>query len=99
VNQLLGRRTPTVSADGAAAAGDQQSMERPFGHADPGGLMAWAVGTASWPDRTDPGWSRGLDNTVTPDSRCNIGAEIMERNTYGPQRGLVLLRLGSPAPR
>ena len=84
MNQLLGRRTPTVSAD---AAGDQQSMERPFGHADPGGLMAWAVGTASWPDRTDPGWSRGLDNDVTPDSSCNIGAEIMERNTYGPQRG------------
>ena len=47
MNQLLGRRTPTVSADADAAAGDQQSMERPFGHADPGGLMAWAVGTAS----------------------------------------------------
>ena len=83
MNQLLGRRTPTVSAD-ADAAGDQQRMERPFGHADPGGLMAWAVGTASWPDRTDPGWSRGLDNDVTPDSSCNIGAEIMERNIPPP---------------
>ena len=43
--------------------------------------------TASWPNRTDPGGSRGLDDYFTRDFARNIGAEIMGRNKFGPQRG------------
>lgn len=49
--------------------------------------MAWAGATASWPNRTDPGGSRGLDDYLTRDFAHNIGAEIMGRNKFGPQRG------------
>src|SRR3712207_5956635 len=75
-----------VSADGFGA-GEGQSLERPFGHADPGDLFAWAGATASWPNRTDPGGSRGLDDYFTRDFAHNISAEIMGRNKFGPQRG------------
>lgn len=76
----------TVSADGHGA-GTGQSLERPFGHADPATMMAWAGATASWPNRTDPGGTRGLDDYFTRDFARNIGAEIMGRNKFGPQRG------------
>ena len=76
----------TVSRDGFGA-GEGQSLERPFGHADPMELMAWAVATASWPNRTKPGGTRGLDDYFTRDFSNNIGAEIMGRNKFSPQRG------------
>lgn len=76
----------TVSADGYGA-GTGQSLDRPFGHADPATMMAWAGATASWPNRTDPGGTRGLDDYFTRDFARNIGAEIMGRNKFGPQRG------------
>lgn len=75
-----------VSQDGFGA-GEGQTLERPFGHADPGAMFAWAGATASWPNRTDPGGSRGIDDYFTRDYRNNIGAEIMGRNKFGPQRG------------
>nr|WP_207949847.1 dihydrofolate reductase family protein [Nocardioides ochotonae] len=75
-----------VSSDGYAA-GEGQSLERPFGHADPAQLVAWAGATASWPNRADPGGSRGLDDYLVRDFHRNIGAEIMGRNKFGPQRG------------
>lgn len=75
-----------VSADGYAA-GEGQSLERPFGHADPTTLMAWAGACDSWPNRTDPDGSRGLDDYLVRDLHRNIGAEIMGRNKFGPQRG------------
>ena len=50
-------------------------------------MFAWAGATASWPNRTDPGGSRGLDDYFTRDFAHNIGAEIMGRNKFGPQRG------------
>ncbi|MFC1417827.1 dihydrofolate reductase family protein [Streptacidiphilus cavernicola] len=78
---------PTVSSDGVAA-GEDQSLERPFGHdIDPRKLFAWAGVTASWPNRTEPGGTRGLDDYLTRDFSHNIGAEIMGRNKFGPQRG------------
>jgi dihydrofolate reductase len=86
VTQLLRVQNFTVSSDGFGA-GENQSLERPFGHADPGALMSWAGATASWPNRTDPGGSRGLDDYFTRDFAHNIGAEIMGRNKFGPQRG------------
>ena len=76
----------TVSADGYAT-GEGQSLEQPFGHADPGKLLEWAMSTASWPGRTDSGGSRGVDDYFCRDFTHGIGAEIMGRNKFGPQRG------------
>ncbi|MFE3072801.1 dihydrofolate reductase family protein [Streptomyces sp. NPDC059247] len=84
--QLLRVQNFNVSSDGFGA-GEGQSLERPFGHADPGAMFSWAGATASWPMRTDPGGSRGLDDYLTRDYSRNIGAEIMGRNKFGPQRG------------
>lgn len=86
MSQLLRVQNFVVSRDGFGA-GEGQSMDRPFGHADPAAMMSWAGATASWPNRTDPGGSRGLDDYFTRDFRNNIGAEIMGRNKFGPQRG------------
>jgi dihydrofolate reductase len=84
--QLLRVHNFVVSADGFGS-GEGQTLERPFGHANPAELMAWAGATASWPNRTDPGGSRGLDDYLVRDFHRNIGAEIMGRNKFGPQRG------------
>ena len=81
--QLVRVQNFNVSRDGFGA-GENQSFERPFGHADPGDMFAWAGATASWPNRTDPGGSRGLDDYFTRDFANNIGAEIMGRNKFGP---------------
>lgn len=86
MGQLLRVQNFTVSRDGFGA-GENQSLERPFGDADPWALMWWAGDTASWPNRTDPGGSRGLDDYFTRDFTHNIGAEIMGRNKFGPVRG------------
>jgi dihydrofolate reductase len=86
VPQLLKVQNFTVSSDGFGA-GDGQSLERPFGHADPGTLMGWALGTASFPNRTAPGGSRGLDDHLVRDFSAGIGAEIMGANKFSPHRG------------
>lgn len=86
VTQLVRVHNFAVSADGYAA-GEGQSLERPFGHANPMELMSWAGATASWPNRTDPGGSRGIDDYLVRDFHRNIGAEIMGRNKFGPIRG------------
>lgn len=57
MSQLLRVQNFNVSRDGFGA-GDGQSLERPFGHADPGVLFAWAGATASWHMRTGPGGPR-----------------------------------------
>lgn len=84
--QLVRVQNFFLSSDGFGA-GEGQSMERPFGHADPAALASWAGATASWVNRTDPGGTRGLDDYFTRDFTNNIGAEIMGRNKFGPQRG------------
>jgi dihydrofolate reductase len=86
MQQLLRVQNFTVSSDGFGA-GEGQSLKRPFGHADPATMFSWAGATASWPNRTDPGGSRGLDDYLTRDFARNIGAEIMGRNKFGPLRG------------
>ena len=87
MSQLLRVQCFSVSRDGFGA-GVGQSLEHPFGHsADPADLFAWAGATASWVNRTDPGGTRGLDDYFTRDWAHNIGAEIMGRNKFGPQRG------------
>ena len=75
-----------LSRDGYGS-GEGQSLERPFGHADPAVLAGWMLATAHWPGRTEPGGTRGLDDYFTRDFGNNIGAEIMGRNKFGPQRG------------
>jgi dihydrofolate reductase len=84
--QLLRVQCFGLSRDGFGA-GENQSLEQPFGHANPGDLFAWAGSTASWPHRTEPGGSRGLEDYFTRDMPHNIGAEIMGRNKFGPIRG------------
>lgn len=95
MSQLLRVQNFCVSTDGFGA-GEGQSLEEPFGHAEPRGggvarlpvdLVSWAFVTANWPGRTEPGGSRGLDDYFTRDFSHNIGAEIMGRNKFGPQRG------------
>lgn len=86
MTQLLRVQNFTVSRDGYGA-GEGQSLERPFGTADPAAFFTWAGATASWPNRTDPGGSRGLDDYFTRDFGNNIGAEIMGRNKFAPLRG------------
>ena len=55
--------------------------------ANPGDLFSWAGATAHWVNRSDPGGTFGLDDYCTRDYSRNIGAEIMGRNKFGPQRG------------
>lgn len=86
MQQMLRVQNFIVSGDGFGS-GEGQSLERPFGHADPGKLFAWAGATASWPNRTDPGGTRGLDDYLVRDFHRNIGAEIMGRNKFSPFRG------------
>ncbi|RZU30449.1 dihydrofolate reductase family protein [Blastococcus saxobsidens] len=86
MSQLLRVQNFTVSSDGFGA-GEHQSLERPFGTADPGRLMAWLLATASFPHRAEPGGSRGLDDCLVRDFGTNIGAEIMGRNKFSPHRG------------
>ncbi|MEV6278478.1 dihydrofolate reductase family protein [Nocardia sp. NPDC051832] len=76
----------TVSSDGYGS-GTGQSHERPFGHANPAELMSWAISTAHFPNRAAPGGTYGLDDYIVRDYSTNIGAEIMGRNKFGPQRG------------
>ena len=95
MSQLVRVQNFLLSMDGFGA-GEGQSLEAPFGHAEsrggrvaslPADLGFWAFATASWPNRTEPGGSRGLDDYFTRDFPRNIGAEIMGRNKFGPQRG------------
>jgi dihydrofolate reductase len=84
-SQLLRVQNFTVSRDGFGS-GEGQTLERPFGHADPAELHSWAGAAASWPYR-DAGGTRGLDDYFIRDMPHNIGAEIMGRNKFGPERG------------
>ena len=86
MSQLLRVHCFTVSQDGFGT-GEGQSLEQPFGHANPGELLAWLPETASWVYRVDSGGTRGLDDHFSRDFDRNIGAEIMGRNKFGPQRG------------
>ncbi len=95
MSQLLRVQNFSVSKDGFGA-GEGQRLDAPFGHAAPSGgeavrlpadLASWMFATASFPGRTDGGGSRGLDDYFTRDFDNHIGAEIMGRNKFGPQRG------------
>src|SRR5579875_1484514 len=75
-----------LSLDGFGT-GEGQSLDRPFGHAD-GRLQSWFMRTATFHAMTGrPGGGRGLDDRLARDYANGIGAEIMGRNKFGPQRG------------
>ena len=75
-----------ISLDGYGA-GEGQSMESPFGHAGQR-LMEWFFGTRSWRRmQGQEGGSTGVDDAMAGQWGPGIGAEIMGRNKFGPQRG------------
>ena len=86
MKQLVRVQNFGVSSDGFGA-GEGQSLERPFGHANPGELLAWAFATAHFANRAESGGTYGLDDYCTRDFANNIGAEIMGRNKFSPYRG------------
>ncbi|MGH3295801.1 MAG: dihydrofolate reductase family protein, partial [Trebonia sp.] len=75
-----------VSLDGFGA-GDEQSLESPFGHADDR-LMRWFFPTRTFRAmQGQAGGTTGVDDTFASNWGPGIGAEIMGRNKFGPQRG------------
>lgn len=78
----------SISFDGYGT-GEGQSLETPFGHAGHR-LMAWAMGTRTFREMGVPGESEpstGVDDAFASRWGVRIGAEIMGRNKFGPQRG------------
>lgn len=76
----------SISLDGFAT-GEGQSMEAPFGHAG-GRLMEWFFATRTFRAmQGEPGGGTGVDDAVASNWGPGIGAEIMGRNKFGPQRG------------
>ena len=76
----------SVSLDGFGT-GEGQSLEAPFGHAD-GRLMEWFFATRTFQAmHGEPGGGTGVDDAIASNWGPGIGAEIMGRNKFGPQRG------------
>jgi dihydrofolate reductase len=75
-----------VSLDGFAT-GEGQTLEAPFGHAGTR-LMQWAFGTRTFQAMFgEAGGSSGADEAYASAWNRGVGAEIMGRNKFGPQRG------------
>jgi dihydrofolate reductase len=75
-----------VSLDGFGA-GEGQTLELPFGHAE-GRLVEWFCGTRTFRGMHEQsGGSAGVDEALASNWGPGIGAEIMGRNKFGPQRG------------
>ncbi|MEY9835366.1 dihydrofolate reductase family protein [Streptacidiphilus sp. EB103A] len=76
----------SVSLDGFAT-GEGQSLEAPFGHAGTR-LHEWFFGTRTFQEIIgEKGGETGVDDAVARTWDTGIGAEIMGRNKFGPQRG------------
>jgi dihydrofolate reductase len=75
-----------LSLDGFGA-GEGQSLEQPFGHAEDR-LMRWFVTTRSFREsHGEEGGTTGIDDDFAGRWGPGIGAEIMGRNKFGPERG------------
>ena len=80
-----------VSLDGFAT-GEGQTLEAPFGHAG-GRLMSWFLPTRTFVTGTghegeaQGSGTTGVDDAFAAATNVGIGAEIMGRNKFGPQRG------------
>ena len=76
----------SVSLDGFGA-GEGQSLEAPFGHAH-SRLTEWFFATRTFHEmHGEPGGGTGVDDAMASNWGPGIGAEIMGRNKFGPQRG------------
>lgn len=76
----------SVSIDGFAT-GEGQSLDLPFGHAGTR-LPEWFFPTRTFQRMIGkPDGSTGTDNAIAGAWDVGIGAEIMGRNKFGPQRG------------
>ena len=76
----------SVSLDGFGT-GEGQRLEAPFGHAGTG-LHEWFFPTRTFREmQGEPGGSTGIDDAFASNWGPGIGAEIMGRNKFGPQRG------------
>jgi dihydrofolate reductase len=79
----------SVSLDGFGT-GEGQSLEAPFGHAATR-LHEWFFPTRTFRGLQatpgDPSGSTGVDDAFASNWDPGIGAEIMGRNKFGPQRG------------
>jgi dihydrofolate reductase/predicted enzyme related to lactoylglutathione lyase len=75
-----------VSLDGYGT-GEGQTLEAPFGHAGER-LLGWFFATRSFRAmHSEEGGSTGVDDAFANNWGTGIGAEIMGRNKFGPQRG------------
>ena len=79
----------SISLDGYGT-GEGQTLEAPFGHAG-SRLHEWFFPTRTFREmqdpKGDPGGSTGVDDAFASSWATGIGAEIMGRNKFGPQRG------------
>ncbi len=76
----------SVSLDGFAA-GEGQGLEAPFGHAGTR-LVEWFFQTRAFNEMNGrAGGGSGVDDALASTWGTGIGAEIMGRNKFGPQRG------------
>jgi dihydrofolate reductase len=76
----------SVSLDGFGT-GEGQTFEAPFGHAGHR-LHQWFFATRTFHEmHGEPGGSTGADESFASNWAPGIGAEIMGRNKFGPQRG------------
>jgi len=76
----------SVSLDGFAA-GEGQELKAPFGHAGTR-LVEWFFQTRAFNGMNgQAGGSSGVDDALASNWGPGIGAEIMGRNKFGPQRG------------
>lgn len=76
----------SVSLDGFGT-GEGQALDAPFGHAG-NRLLDWFLTTrAAHEIHGVPGGRTGIDDGIADSWGPGIGAEIMGRNKFGPQRG------------
>ena len=76
----------TVSLDGYGT-GEGQTLDAPFGHAQDR-LHQWFFATRSFHAMQGaPGGDVGVDDAFASSWGPGVGAEIMGRNKFGPQRG------------
>jgi len=76
----------SVSLDGFGTGADQ-SLEAPFGHAGHRLVRAYTATRSFHVMQGQQGGSAGVDDAFASNWGPGIGAEIMGRNKFGPQRG------------